>query len=112
MTVGRRNPPGLHTPPGYHHVTIAEGRRLVFLSGQCPLTQEGQVVPGDLAGQVDQIVANTALALAGAGASPDDIVRTVVYVGVPSGPSFPRCGRGSPSPRSAPRSPRRARCSA
>jgi enamine deaminase RidA (YjgF/YER057c/UK114 family) len=79
VTIRRRNPPGLHTPPGYHHVTIAEGRRLVFLAGQCPLAPDGEI-PGDLAGQVDQVAANTALALADAGAGPEEVVRTVLYV--------------------------------
>ncbi len=79
VTIERQNPPGLHTPPGYHHVTVAVSHRTVYLAGQCPLTADGAVAEG-LLPQVDQVVANTAAALAFAGASPADVVRTVIYV--------------------------------
>ncbi|MDQ7809618.1 RidA family protein [Amycolatopsis sp. A133] len=80
MTIERQNPPGLHTPPGYHHVTVTSARRTVYLAGQCPLTEDGTVVAGGVLAQTDQVVANTAAALAFAGASPFDVVRTVIYV--------------------------------
>jgi enamine deaminase RidA (YjgF/YER057c/UK114 family) len=79
VTIERQNPPGLHTPPGYHHVTVAVSNRTVYLAGQCPLAADGSVADG-LLPQVDQVVANTAAALAFAGASPADVVRTVIYV--------------------------------
>ncbi|MEU5265652.1 RidA family protein [Amycolatopsis sp. NPDC021455] len=80
MTIERQNPPGLHTPPGYHHVTVASPGRTLYLAGQCPLTEDGSVVDGDVLAQTDQVVANTAAALAFAGATPSDVVRTVIYV--------------------------------
>lgn len=80
MTIERQNPPGLHTPPGYHHVTITAPGRTVYLAGQCPVRPDGTVVPGDVLTQTDQVVANTATALAAAGATPSDVVRTVIYV--------------------------------
>ncbi|KDN19278.1 RidA family protein [Amycolatopsis rifamycinica] len=80
MTIERQNPPGLHTPPGYHHVTVTTPSRTVYLAGQCPLTEDGTVVEGDVLAQTDQVIANTATALEYAGASPSDVVRTVVYV--------------------------------
>ncbi|SFH65102.1 Enamine deaminase RidA, house cleaning of reactive enamine intermediates, YjgF/YER057c/UK114 family [Amycolatopsis regifaucium] len=61
-------------------MTIVEGRRDVHLAGQCPLAGDGKVVEGDVLAQVDQIVANTAAALAFAKATPADVVRTVIYV--------------------------------
>ncbi|MFD9894498.1 RidA family protein [Amycolatopsis sp. NPDC059027] len=70
----------MHATPGYHHVTITEARRTVYLAGQCPLDADGQVVRGDVLAQTDQVVANTATALATAGATPEDVVRTVIYV--------------------------------
>jgi enamine deaminase RidA (YjgF/YER057c/UK114 family) len=79
VTIERQNPPGLHVPPGYHHVTVAASSRTVYLAGQCPLTADGAVADG-LHPQIDQVVANTAAALAFAGASPTDVVRTVIYV--------------------------------
>lgn len=79
--INRFNPEQLHPTPGYHHVTVVEAGRLAFLAGQCPLDRSGTVVaPDDIDAQVDQIVANSLVALAAAGATPDDVVRSVVYV--------------------------------
>ncbi|MFJ4101628.1 RidA family protein [Amycolatopsis japonica] len=83
VTIERHHPPGLHPTPTYHHVTIVEGRRDVHLAGQCPLAEDGKVVEGDVLAQVDQVVANTAAALAFAKATPADVVRTVIYVVTP-----------------------------
>ena len=75
------NPSGLHETPGYHHVTTTDATRLVFLAGQCPLDAQGNLTgPGDLKAQVGQIVSNIEIALASAGATPADVVRTVIYV--------------------------------
>ncbi|MEV4601343.1 RidA family protein [Amycolatopsis sp. NPDC049253] len=80
MTIQRQNPPALHATSGYHHVTTVSGRTSAYLAGQCPLGLDGLVVAGDVLAQVDQVVANTATALAAAGATADDVVRTVIYV--------------------------------
>lgn len=79
--INRLNPTELHSTPGYHHVTVVEAGRLAFLAGQCPLDGSGTVVGlGDHAAQVDQVAANAMTALAAAGATPHDVVRTTVYV--------------------------------
>jgi enamine deaminase RidA (YjgF/YER057c/UK114 family) len=88
VTIERQNPPGLHTTPGYHHVTVASPGRTLYLAGQCPLAEDGSVVDGDVLAQTDQVVANTAAALAFAGASPSDVVRTVIYVVTDSRPTL------------------------
>ncbi|PKV90220.1 enamine deaminase RidA (YjgF/YER057c/UK114 family) [Amycolatopsis echigonensis] len=88
MTIERQNPPGLHPTPGYHHVTFVDARRSVHLAGQCPLGLDGEVVPGDVLAQVDQVVANTQVALAHAGATPEDVVRTVIYVATSGQPTL------------------------
>ena len=81
MSVVRLNPPGLHETPGYHHVTVVESGRLAFLAGQCPLDEQGDLVgAGDLLAQVDQVVANTRLALAAIDAKPNQVARTVIWV--------------------------------
>ncbi|MEU0532898.1 RidA family protein [Amycolatopsis tolypomycina] len=80
MTIERQNPPGLHTPPGYHHVTTTSRSRTVYLAGQCPLTPDGALAAGDVLAQTDQVVTNTAAALEFAAATPSDVVRTVIYV--------------------------------
>ena len=81
MSVERLNPAGLHATPGYHHVTVVEAGRLVFLAGQCPLDERGELVgAGELLVQVDQVVANTLMALDGVAAGPTDVVLTVIWV--------------------------------
>ncbi|MGF0118565.1 RidA family protein [Promicromonospora sp. Marseille-Q5078] len=81
MRITRLDPDGLHATPGYHHVTLVEAGRTAYLAGQCPLDADGRLVgSGDLAAQVDQVVANALRALDGASAAPDDVVRSVVYV--------------------------------
>lgn len=81
MTITRLDPAGLHATPGYHHVTVVEAGRTAYLAGQCPLDVEGDLVgAGDLAAQVDQVVANALVALGAARAAPGDVVRSVVYV--------------------------------
>jgi enamine deaminase RidA (YjgF/YER057c/UK114 family) len=77
----RTNPPELHGPPGYHHVTVVESSRCAFLAGQCPLDVSGAVVGGeDLDAQIDRVVANATVALRAAGAAPEDVVRSLIYV--------------------------------
>jgi enamine deaminase RidA (YjgF/YER057c/UK114 family) len=81
MHINRVQPDGLHPTPGYHHVTIVEPGRTAYLAGQCPLDGSGTLVgPGDLLAQTDQVVANALVALSAAGATPSDVVRSVVYV--------------------------------
>jgi enamine deaminase RidA (YjgF/YER057c/UK114 family) len=71
----------LHPTAGYSHVTIIDAGRLAVLAGQCPLDLEGQLVgPGDVLAQTDQVVTNSAVALAAAGTSPDHVIRSVIYV--------------------------------
>ncbi|RJL35387.1 RidA family protein [Bailinhaonella thermotolerans] len=81
MSITRINPGNLHQTPGYHHVTIVEAGRQAHLAGQCPLDASGAVVGGDdpLA-QTDQVIANSLTALAAAGAGPEHVVRSVIYV--------------------------------
>ena len=88
MTIQRQNPSALHPTPGYHHVTTVDARRTVHLAGQCPLTVDGAVVAGDVLVQVDQVVANTEVALAHAGATAEDVVRTVIYVATSDQPTL------------------------
>ena len=79
--ITRINPEGLHTTPGYSHITVVEAGRLAFLAGQCPLDVTGALVgEGDLEAQVDQVVANALTALAAVGADPRQVVRSVIYV--------------------------------
>ena len=76
------NPPGVHEPPGYTHVTISSEGRLAHFAGQCPLDPAGAVVgePGDYDRQTDQVIANCLAVLEAAGAQPSQVVRSVIYV--------------------------------
>jgi enamine deaminase RidA (YjgF/YER057c/UK114 family) len=80
--IAKFNPPTVHEPAGYSHVTISSAGRLAHLAGQCPLDLAGQVVgePGDFAAQTDQVIANCLVVLEAAGAAPGDVVRSIVYV--------------------------------
>ena len=76
------NPPTVHEPPGYSHVTISSAGRLAHFAGQCPLDLDENIVgaPGDYDAQTDQVIANCLAVLAAAGAEPSDVVRSVIYV--------------------------------
>ncbi|WP_284045531.1 RidA family protein [Paractinoplanes maris] len=76
------NPSTIHEPPGYSHVTISSVGRLAHLAGQCPLDLAGKVVgePGDFDAQTDQVITNCLAVLEAAGATPGDVVRSVIYV--------------------------------
>lgn len=76
------NPGTVHEPAGYSHVTISPAGRLAHLAGQCPLDLAGAVVgePGDYGAQTAQVIANCLAVLAAAEATPDQVVRSIVYV--------------------------------
>lgn len=80
--IERINPPTVHEPAGYSHVTISNAGRLAHLAGQCPLDKAGDVVgePGDYAAQTGQVITNCLVVLKAAGATPADVVRSVIYV--------------------------------
>jgi enamine deaminase RidA (YjgF/YER057c/UK114 family) len=81
MHIERRNVPGLAPPPGYSHLATVTAGRLVFVAGQVPLDEHGQLVgAGDTVAQAQQCLRNLAACLAVAGARPEDVVRATVYV--------------------------------
>jgi enamine deaminase RidA (YjgF/YER057c/UK114 family) len=75
------NPSDLPTPTTYTHAVVATGTRLVFVSGQEPEDQAGDVVgEGDLAAQARQVFDNLGRALAAAGARPDQVTKINIFV--------------------------------
>lgn len=81
MTVQLLTPEGLFQPVPYHHVSVATGSRHVHVAGQ--IARDGDanhLATGDLAGQVAQVLRNTARGLAGAGATFSDVVRLRFFV--------------------------------
>ncbi len=73
--------PDLPSPPTYSHVVVATGSRVVFIAGQEPEDEAGNLVgPGDLAAQARQVFANVGRALTAAGAGPDQVAKITIYV--------------------------------
>lgn len=80
MPVTLIDPDGLPQVGIYRQVSVATGSRTVFLAGQVAWGADGSTVGvGDLAAQVEQCYLNVATALAGVGASFDDVVKLTVY---------------------------------
>ncbi|MEU8417633.1 RidA family protein [Amycolatopsis japonica] len=81
MSITLVNPAGLPEIPAYRQVSIATGSKLVFIAGQVSWDADGALVgEGDLAAQVEQCYLNIGTALAGAGATFDDVAKMTVYV--------------------------------
>jgi len=69
----------LFQPPAYAHA-VRSGS-FVHSAGAVPVDPEGNLVgAGDRSAQTRQVLANLEIQLAAAGASPADVVKTVVYV--------------------------------
>ena len=65
----------------YSHVVVVEARKTIFVSGQLARDGKGEVVgKGDMRAQIRQTGENIKAALAAAGATLADIVKTNTYV--------------------------------
>ncbi|MFY7065309.1 RidA family protein [Nocardiopsis changdeensis] len=81
MPVQLLNPSALPRPEAYAQVSIAEGSRLVFVSGQVARDADGNPVgEGDLAAQSEQAYANVHAAVTAAGGTFADIAKLTVHV--------------------------------
>jgi enamine deaminase RidA (YjgF/YER057c/UK114 family) len=79
------NPPELFPPPGFSHVAVATGQRLVFVAGQTAITPDFAVIgEGDLAAQTRASMESVEIALLAAGAGWDDVVRRTIYTVAPT----------------------------
>lgn len=81
-TVQYLNPERLHQNPAFTQVVSFSGAvKTVCVSGQNALDADGEVVgEGDLAAQTEQIFHNLELALRGAGARLEHVVKWTIYV--------------------------------
>ncbi|WP_366556510.1 RidA family protein [Aquibaculum sediminis] len=52
----------------------------VFISGQVPVDQSGSIVPGGIKAETEQVMKNIEAALALAGCSLSDVVKTTVWL--------------------------------
>jgi len=65
----------------YSHVVVVEGKRMIFIAGQLARDQHGNLVgKGDMRAQLRQVGENIRAALAAAGATLNDVVKTTTYV--------------------------------
>jgi enamine deaminase RidA (YjgF/YER057c/UK114 family) len=75
------NPEGMARPGAYTPVVTAQGGRTLYIAGQVSLNEKGELVGrGDLMAQAGQVWHNVGLALKGAGATFNDLVKINVYV--------------------------------
>jgi len=85
--VGRElvNPEGMHPAPGFSHVAIATGSRLVCIAGQVALDRDFNLLGGDdLRAQTVAAMRNVETAIGAVGATWDDIVRRTIYTTKPT----------------------------
>ena len=73
------NPSNLHPAPGFSHIAIAEGSRVVHFAGQLGLEADFSLAADDLHGQTVKAMRNVEVAMAAAGVGWDEIVRRTVY---------------------------------
>ncbi len=74
------NPESLGAPHGYSNGVLAEGGRLLFISGQIGWNERQQIVSADLVEQFDRALANLITVVTEAGGKPEHIARLVLYV--------------------------------
>jgi enamine deaminase RidA (YjgF/YER057c/UK114 family) len=78
------DPPALHPAPGFSHVAIAEGTRVVHVAGQLGLNPDFSLVADDLHGQTVGAMRNLEVAMRAAGVGWDDVVRRTIYTTEPT----------------------------
>ena len=81
MKIEHINPSGWCTPQGYSHVVAATGGRTLYVAGQGAYDADGKLVgPGDHEVQTRQAFRNLVEALEAAGAGPEQVVFSTMYV--------------------------------
>ena len=78
------NPPELHPTPGFSHIAVPTGARLVFVAGQVALDRDFNVVGDSLTAQTKAAMENVGSALSAIGASFEDVVRRTIYTTHPN----------------------------
>lgn len=66
-------------PVGPYNQAVAFGN-LVFTAGQIPLDKQGNMVPGGIKEQTEQVIANLTAVLGEAGSSLDKVIKATVYM--------------------------------
>jgi enamine deaminase RidA (YjgF/YER057c/UK114 family) len=78
------NPSELHPAPGFSHVAVARGTKVVHFAGQLGIAQDFSLVADDLHGQTAGAMRNLKIAMDAAGVTWDDVVRRTIYTTQPT----------------------------
>jgi enamine deaminase RidA (YjgF/YER057c/UK114 family) len=80
VIVSRLDPPGLLKIPEIVNVSVATGSRMIHVSGQVAVNEEGKVEGTDYYEQARHALRYLKIALEAAGAALDDIAKVTTYV--------------------------------
>lgn len=79
------NPSELHPAPGFSHIAVAKGSRLIFIAGQVALGPDFSITGGDdLGAQTEAAMRNLEVALKAVNATFEDVVRRTIYTTQPT----------------------------
>jgi enamine deaminase RidA (YjgF/YER057c/UK114 family) len=78
------NPTDLHPAPGFSHIAVAQGSKVVHFAGQLGIGQDFSLVAEDLHGQTAAAMRNLKVAMDAAGVGWADIVRRTIYTTDPT----------------------------
>jgi enamine deaminase RidA (YjgF/YER057c/UK114 family) len=78
------NPKDLHPAPGFSHVAIARGEKVVYFAGQLGIGMDFSLAADDLHGQTAAAMRNLKTAMDAAGVGWDDVVRRTIYTMQPT----------------------------
>jgi enamine deaminase RidA (YjgF/YER057c/UK114 family) len=78
------NPPELHPAPGFSHVAIGRGDKVVHFAGQLGIGMDFSLVADDLHGQTAGAMRNLKTAMDAVGVGWDEIVRRTIYTTRPT----------------------------
>ena len=78
------DPPDLHPAPGFSHVAVAEGRKVVHFAGQLGIGPDFSLLAEDLHGQTAAAMRNLKVAMDAVGVWWGDIVRRTIYTTQPT----------------------------
>jgi enamine deaminase RidA (YjgF/YER057c/UK114 family) len=75
------NPKGLERPVGYAHMAKVTGGNIVYVAGQAPFAENGEVVGvGDFVEQFTQVIGNLKTAVEAAGGRPENYALLTIYI--------------------------------
>jgi len=78
------NPPQLHPAPGFSHIAVAHGTKIVHFAGQLGIGLDFALLADDLHGQTVGAMRNLQTAMGAVGVGWDDMVRRTIYTTQPT----------------------------